>query len=37
MTIEVYNGVEGLMIWYRNPEYGGEWPSMSYMLIVERS
>lgn len=32
--VEVYLGGDGLVIWYRNPEPGPEWPSMSYLLIV---
>jgi hypothetical protein len=37
--IEVYGSVYfggGVMVWYRNPDFGPEWPSMSYWMVPQR-
>lgn len=33
--IEVYFGMDGLVVWYRRDTFGPEWPSSSYMLIMQ--
>jgi hypothetical protein len=34
--VEVYGSVyfgDGVMVWYRNPDFGPEWPSMSFWMV----
>jgi hypothetical protein len=34
--VEVYGSVyfgSGVMVWYRNPDFGPEWPSMSFWMV----
>lgn len=32
---EIYLGLDGLVVWYRRDTFGPEWPSSSYMLIMQ--
>ena len=32
--ISVYEGYDNLVVFYCNPDYGPEWPSMSIMIVL---